>query len=282
MNTKIYTSEDYRNFSFLRSAQILFKNISEYGTLIKWLTKVGLTQQYKRSFLGVAWLFISPVFSIFIWVLLKNTGMLNPGDTKIPYIAYVFLSNALWSFFISFYKSISETYTGRGAELLNNNFPHVIIVIEKIIISVVNFAIPIGLSILLLLYFGISFSFTSLFFPFALIPLLFLGTGLGLIFSILKIVAVDLTTFFDNSLEFLKYVTPVVFASTINNSVLQLIMKYNPLTYLISFPRSVLLNQGFPDLNAFLLCSLGAFLFLVFAFRFFSTANQVVFEKVTL
>jgi lipopolysaccharide transport system permease protein len=278
---KIYTPNDYRKFRLFGSISELFKNLSHYSTLIKWLTLVGLTQQYKRSFLGAAWLFISPFFSILLWVLLNATGVLNPGPTEVPYVAYVFLSNAIWVFFISFYKSISETYTGRGGELLHNNFPHLIIVIEKIIIATVNFAIPMLLSILVLLYFGVSFTWTSFLFPLTLIPLIILAIALGLIFSVLKIVALDFTTVFDNSLEILKYITPVVFATTVNNSTLQTIMKYNPLTYLISFPRSILLSNGFPDLYIFLICAFFSIVFLLFAFRFFTVSSPVVFEKIT-
>jgi len=279
---KIYTPEDYRKYKLFQNVRDLFTNISEYTTLIKWLTRVGLTQQYKRSFLGVTWLFISPVFSILLWVLLQTTGMLNPGDTKIPYVAYVFLSNAIWSFFISFYKSISETYTGRGGELLHNNFPHSIIVIEKIVIAIVNFAIPMTLSIIVLLLFKVSLSWSALLFPLAILPIILLGTALGLVFSVLKIVALDFTTLFDNSLEILKFITPVVFATSVHNATLQTIMKYNPLTYLVNFPRSVLLHQGFPDFDIFLLCSVCSFMFLLFAYRFFIISSPIVFEKITL
>ena len=190
-----------------------------------------------------------------LWVLLNATGILNPGETKVPYVAYVFLSNAIWVLFISFYKSISETYTGRGGELLHNNFPHVIIVIEKIIITTFNFAIPMLLSILVLIFYGVSFNWTALLFPLTLVPLMILGIALGLIFSVLKIVALDFTTVFDNSLEILKYITPVVFAANVNNLTLQTIMKYNPLNYLLSFPRSVLLGQGFPDIELYFVCT---------------------------
>ena len=279
---KIYTPDDYRNYRLINSVKELFDNISNYRQLIMSLTRVGLTQQYKRSFLGITWLFISPVISILIWVLLQTTGMFNPGETTVPYVAYVFLSNTIWHFFISFYKSISETYTGRGGELLQNNFPHVIIVIEKIIICIVNFGIPLALSILVLLLFKVSFSWTVLLFPFALIPLMLLGTALGLVFSVLKIVALDLTNFFDNVLDVLKYITPVVFASSVNSNALQTIMKYNPLTYLVSFPRNMLLNQGFQDLNLYLLCSFITIILLLVAYRFFTISSPVVFEKITL
>ncbi len=282
LKQKVYTPEDYKHYRMFQNLKELVRNISEYKTLIKWLVVVGLTQQYKKSFFGVSWLFLSPIISIFLWVLLQSTGMFHPGDTKIPYVAYVFLSQSIWSFFISFYKSISETYTGRGAELLQNNFPHIVIVFEKIIIAMVNFGIPFLLSIIVLLYYKVSFSWTSLLFPIALIPLMCLGVALGLLFSVLKIVAIDFTTLFDNSLELIKFITPVVFATTVNNITLQTIMHYNPLTYLVNFPRSVLLNQGFPDVNLFLVCSLAAVIFLIFTYRFFTISSPIVFEKITL
>ncbi len=279
---KIYTPEDYRKHGHLNDIRELYKKLSEYSTLIKWLVRVGLTQQYKRSFVGVAWLFIAPAFSILLWVLLEASGMLNPGETEIPYVAYVFLSNAIWTLFIGFYKNISETYIGRGGELLQNNFPHIIVVVEKIIITLINFLIPLLLSLAVLLLFKVQISWSALLFPFAILPLIFLGTGLGLIFSVLKIVAMDLSTVFDTSLEFLKYVTPIVFATTVNSGILQTIMKYNPLTYLVSFPRAVLLNQAIPDLNLFVICSIGSLLFLIFSYRFFTISSPVVFEKITL
>ncbi len=279
---KIYTPEDYRKYGTIKDIRSLFKTLAEYSTLIKWLIRVGLTQDYKRSFVGVAWLFISPAFSILLWVLLEASGMLNPGETPIPYVAYVFLSHAIWTLFISFYKNISDTYTGRGGDLLHNNFPHIVIVFEKALITLINFTIPLFLSLIVLLLFSVPFSWSALLFPIAILPLIFLGTALGLIFSVLKIVAVDFTTVFDNSLEFLKYLSPVVFATTVNSGILQSIMKYNPLTYLINFPRSVLLNQGYPDLQLFLICALGSFLFLLFAYRFFTISSPVVFEKITL
>ncbi len=279
---KVYTPEDYRKYAHLNDIRELFKKLSEYSTLIKWLVRVGLTQQYKRSFVGIAWLFIAPAFSILLWVLLETSGMLNPGDTEIPYVAYVFLSNAIWTLFMGFYKNISETYIGRGGELLQNNFPHIIVVVEKIIITLINFVIPLVLSIVILLLFNVNISWSAFLFPIAILPLIFLGTGLGLIFSVLKIVAIDFTTVFDTSLEFLKYVTPIVFATTVNSGILQTIMKYNPLTYLINFPRALLLNQGFPDFNLFLICSICSLLFLIFSYRFFTISSPVVFEKITL
>jgi hypothetical protein len=43
-----------------------------------------------------------------------------------------------------------------------------------------------------------------------------------------------------------------------------------------------LLNQDIIHLNGYLLCTAGALIFLLFAYRFFSVSNPVVFEKITV
>lgn len=275
-----YTPNSYLEYRFLKNWKEVIADAYAYRSLIGRFVRVGLTQQYKKSFLGVAWILVSPLISVLLWVLLHASGMFDPGTTPVPYVGFVFISNVIWSFFISFYKGISETYTGRGGELLQNNFPHIVIVAEKIVLALINFAIPFLLSVLVLAYFNVSFGFTSLLFPLAIIPLMLLGTGLGLIFSVLKTVAVDFTTLFDNSIELLKYVTPVVYATTVSNTTLQMVIRLNPLTYLIDFPRNLLLNQGFANWELFLYCSVGSLLFFILALRFFFISGPVISEKI--
>jgi lipopolysaccharide transport system permease protein len=275
-----YTPHSYLEYRFLQNWREIATDIYAYRSLIGRFVRVGLTQQYKKSFLGVAWILVSPLIAVLLWVLLHASGMFNPGSTPVPYVGFVFISNVLWSFFISFYKGISETYTGRGGELLQNNFPHIIVVAEKIVLALINFAIPFLLSILVLAYFNVPFGITSLLFPLAIIPLMLLGTGLGLIFSVLKTVAVDLSTLFDNSIELLKYLTPVVYATTVSNITLQSVIKFNPLTYLVDFPRNILLQQGFENWEAYLYCSFGSLLFFILSLRFFYISGPVISEKI--
>jgi lipopolysaccharide transport system permease protein len=243
---------------------------------------MNLTQQYKKSILGISWLLISPLLSVIVWVLLHASGVFNPGDSQVPYVAFVLLSNSIWVFFVSFFKGISDSIMGRGGELLQNNFPRIIIVAEKIIVSFVNFIIPLALSILVLIIYGVKFSGSSLLFFPALLPLVFLGISMGLIFAVIKVVSVDLIVLFDNAIEVLKFLTPVVYTTAIASDLIQEIIRWNPLTYLIDFPRVLLLGMPIQDTHIFLYCSLGSLFLLLLSIRYFYLALPWVFEKITL
>jgi lipopolysaccharide transport system permease protein len=277
-----YTPNLHLKYRFISHWIEILHDLKAYRSLIGRFVYVGLTQQYKKSFLGASWILLSPLISVLLWVLLNASGMFNPGSTPVPYVGFVFISNVIWNFFISFYKGISETYTGRGGELLQNNFPHIVVVAEKMVLAIINFAIPFTLSIIVLVFFDVPFAWTSLLFPMALIPLVLMGSGLGLIFSVIKTVAVDFSTLFDNTIEVLKYITPIVYATTVSNATIKLIIHYNPLTYLIDFPRNILLNQGFHNWELFLVCSVGSLLFFILSLRIFHVSGPVVSEKIII
>lgn len=282
MKPTIYTPEAEHGKNLWDISVEIGRDVVKFNHLIKSLVLLNLTQQYKKSVLGISWLLISPVLSVIVWVLLHASGMFDPGDSAVPYVAFVLLSNSIWMFFISFYKGISDSILGRGGELLQNSFPRIIIVVERVIVSVINFIIPLALSIVVLLVFGVKFDWKALLFLPALLPLIFLGISIGLIFAVIKVVAVDFTVLFDNSIEVLKFLSPVVYTTAVASHLVQNIIKWNPLTYLIDYPRMLLIGEGNVTLGMYLWCSLGTFLFLLFSIRYFYKAMPWVFEKITL
>jgi lipopolysaccharide transport system permease protein len=282
MKSMVYTPESNQDKRLLDNLRELYLDIKNYRHLIRSLVFLTLTQQYKKSILGISWLIISPVLSVVVWVLLHAAGLFNPGDTAVPYVAFVLLSNSIWMFFISFYKGISDAIVGRGGELLQNNFPKIIIVVERTIVSFINFIIPLVLSILVLLVFGARFGWEAFFFLPALLPLVFLGISIGLIFAVIKVVAVDFTVLFDNAIDVLKYLSPVVYSTAVASDLIQNIIKWNPLTYMIDFPRKMLLGVGTDAWELYLLCSVGSFVLMILALRFFYLSLPWVFEKITL
>jgi homopolymeric O-antigen transport system permease protein len=260
----------------------VFRNVKQYRFLLKEMVKATLTSQYKRSLLGISWLFITPVLTILAWLLLHSSGIFNPGDTGIPYPAYVLLSTAIWTFFVSFYKLISDALILNGKLFIQLRFPHELLIWEKMIIAVINFTIPLLVSIIVLLFFDVSFSWHIVLFPFALIPLMLFGAAVGIFFSLLKVVAIDLNNFFDHVIILLMYATPVVYSERIDSKLLQSIMEWNPLTYLISFPRELLISGHFYAPVKFLYVSLGVTVLFLFMLRYFLKAESKVIERLTV
>ena len=250
------------------------KQLLSFSFLIRQLVKINITSAYRRSFIGLTWMVINPILSVIAWVLLHGAGILNPGDTGIPYPAYVLLSTSIWSFFLGAYQSTSQVLVGGSRLMVTVQFPHEVLVAERIIVHLVNFILPFVINLVVLLIYGVSFSWHLLLFPLSLLPLLFLGVSLGLFVSLLRVVAFDFANLFDKVIQFLMFVTPVIYAPKVDIAGLAVIIRYNPLTYLIGFSRDLLTKGVFYEPQIYAVVSLG-----VAGLLFISYGLFVKFER---
>ena len=214
-----------------------------------------------------------------IWVTLHSAGIFNPGDTGLAYPAYVFFSTTLWVFFFEAYKSVSESVTFHSKLLLSHKIPYATIIIERTAFQLLNSIIPLLVNIPVLMLFGAEFGWLSLLFPLTIIPLLIMGVALGMFVAVLKVVAVDFSNAIDEVIKVVKYLTPVVYAANADLGFLSKIIQWNPLTYLIGFPRDILLNQGFGFGMGYAWVCLGLLIFLFIAMRFYMKSAPLLVEK---
>ncbi|MEO1624524.1 MAG: ABC transporter permease [Bacteroidota bacterium] len=265
--------------SWWASWRLIIHNLRSHRFLILQLVRVNILTQFKRSFIGLSWLFIIPIFSVIIWILLNGAGVVEPGDTGIPYPAYVLLSTSIWGFFSEIYKSTSTLISNNGKMLIMTHFPHEVLIAERIIVHLIRFSIPFAINLLVLVYFGVSFSWIALLFPLTLLPLLLIGTTLGLISSLLRVVAVDISNLMDEAIRLLMFLTPIVYAPKIQLGWLSEIVRYNPMTYLIGFSRDVLTQGIFFEWENYAICSLGVLLLFFLSVRIFRAAEPRILER---
>lgn len=263
----------------VRQLRELTANLKRYAFLVRQLVRVNLRSGVRRSFIGMSWLVILPLFSVAVWVLLNRAGIVDPGNTEIPYPAFVLLSTSIWGFFAELAKSMSRMLENNGRTLTQTPFPAEVLVAENIVVHLIKFSIPFALNIIVLLAFGVRFSVVALLFPLTLLPLLLLGTAVGLIMSILRVVALDLSNLADEGLRVLMFLTPVVYTPKLDMGWASKIVAANPLTYLVSFSRDVLTTGTFFAPRTYLIC-VGATLLLFFAaLRVFWLAQPRVTER---
>jgi lipopolysaccharide transport system permease protein len=163
----------------------LASNLQRYAFLVNQLVRVNLRAGVRRSFIGLSWLVILPLFSVAVWVLLNRAGIVDPGQTDIPYPAFVLLSTSIWGFFAELAKSMSRMLENNGRTLTQTPFPAEVLIAENIVVHLIKFSIPFALNVIVLLAFGVRFSVVALLFPLTLLPLLLLGTAVGLIMSMI-------------------------------------------------------------------------------------------------
>lgn len=275
----IYEPNQRIKIGYFQLWKMMFQNIIGSKDLIWQLFRRDFLMAYKKSFLGMAWIFISPVVGIVSWVFMNATGILNPGDVGIPYPAYVLFSSSIWGLFMGFYGSALETLNAGSSFILQVKYPHEALLIKQTAQHLATFLLTLVVNFLVLAWFGILPSWKIVFFPFLVLPLFFLGGGIGLMFSVVGVVASDVTRGFSYFFSLLMYITPVIYSKELANPVLQALMKYNPLTYLIGVPRDLILFGRMDDLNYFAYSAIFSLFIFIFSWRIFFITEDKVIEK---
>ena len=279
----VHQTHPSRQYQNMPQVSAVLKGLRTYRYLVWQLVVTSILGSYKKSFIGMAWMFILPILAVFVWILLQGAGIVQPGDTsEVPYPVYVLLSTSIWGFFLEGYRAVSQVMVGSGRLLVMKDFPPEVLVLSKVLEHLVNFLVPLLVNLTVLVAFGISFRTASLLFIPSLLPLLLLGVGFGMLIAIFRVVAVDLATMVDEAMKLVMFITPVVFTRDIGHGWLSRLVELNPLTYLIGFSRDLLTRGKLSEPEQYLFWSGGALIFFLLAAVFFHRTSRRVLERLTI
>lgn len=257
----------------------MFKNIYRSRELIWQLFKRDFLGQYKKSFLGITWFFISPLIGILSWIFMNMVGILNPGDVGVPYPVYVLLGTSIWGMFMGFFDAGMSTLGAGSGFIMQVNYPHEALLVKQTAQFLANYILGFMITIIILLAFGVIPHWMTIFYPLLTLPLFFLGGGIGLLLSIVGIVASDVQKGFALMMSLLLFITPVVYSPKTGGPVLQSIIKWNPLTYLVAGVRDVIISGTMPHPDRYIYSAVGALVFFLLAWRLFFIAEDKIVER---
>lgn len=275
----VYEPNYRAKIGFFKIWIVMLRNIIRSRELIWQLFKRDFLMSYKKSFLGMAWIVISPVVGIVSWIFMNFTGVLNPGDVGIPYPAYVLLSSSVWGLFMGFYTAGEGTLAAGTGIITQVQFPHEALLIKQTAHQLANFILGFLLNIIILIVFGVIPSWKIVFFPLVTIPLFLLGAGIGLVVSVIGVVAMDLSKGMTIVLGLVMYITPVIYSNRVDNPFLKTVITYNPLTYLVGNVRDLIIYGRFDNIEMFLYSTLFAIGVFLVSWRFFYLSEDKVVEK---
>ena len=275
----IYRPNQRHDLGFFKTWAVMAKNIINSRELIWQLFKRDFFASYKKSFIGISWIFIAPIVGIVSWVFLQKTGMLHPGDMEIPYPVYVLIGTSMWGLFMGFFNAANETLSAGQALVMQVNYPHEALLFKQTAQHLANFIITFVMNIVVLLAFKVIPSWGIIFFPLVALPLFFLGAAIGLITSMISIVAIDLSKIINIGMGLMMWVTPVIYSDKIDNPIVQTIIKWNPLTYLVCSLRDIIIYGRLYDVAGYLICAgLSFFLFMI-SWRLFYVSEDRIIER---
>ena len=115
--------------------------------------------------------------------------------------------------------------------------------------------------------------------PLLIIPIIILTIGLGFIISILNGVVRDVGNMISVIMAFLLFLTPVLYSKP-SGGMLARITEYNPLYYLVSVPRELILMNTVSEWNGFFASTLFAIAVFVICLLAFHLTETRVTERV--
>jgi len=277
--TVVYEPNQRVKVGFLAGWTAMVRGVVDSRELIWQLFKRDFFANYKQSYLGVVWVFIAPVIGIVSWVFLNATGVLSPGDVGVPYPVYVLIGSTIWGLFMSFYSNTSKSLSEYKTLIQQINFPHEVLVLKQIAQTVAAFVINLVLIIVVLLSFKMLPSWKIVFFPFAVLPLMFVGTGVGMVVAVVSAVANDLEKAATSLIGFVMYITPVIYAPEQKSELIRTVVYWNPLSYLVGGARDVILYGGISNIAGYALSSVLSVLLFLFTWRLFYLSEYRVAER---
>ena len=241
LKTTVYQKEN--NTKIVRLLKESLSDMYKSRFLAKQLAIRDIKAQYRQSFLGIIWAFITPLTTALVWVILNKTGTVKLTDTGVPYPVYVFSGTLLWSILTdSINAPMMNTNAARGI-LSKINFPKEALIVSGVYKLISNSLIKIALLLSFLIIYGVGFHLTILLFPFALLGIVFFGTVVGLFITPLGMLYNDIGKIISLGLGFLMYATPVIYVIP-KDGLLKTLMELNPLTPVILITRNLLTGQN--------------------------------------
>jgi len=238
---KIYQPDNAIRNGYFRIILDILSELNSNRWLIYQLFKRDLLSVYKQSMLGIVWAFIFPVVSVGTFIVLNRSGIFNIDSTGIPYPVFAITGMAYWQLFSNSITSSSGSLVKAGNMIVKINFSRKSLVIASLGQSVLTFLVQVILVISAFIYFGIPPGWKVLLFPLFIMPIVLFALGLGFFLSILNGIARDIGNIISILMTFFMFLTPVLYPVPATGFLAKL-SAVNPMHYLISFPRDIILT----------------------------------------
>jgi lipopolysaccharide transport system permease protein len=278
LETKTYQKENNLHFGKLLKDSLTDMFCSRF--LARQLAERDIKAQYRQSYLGIIWAFVTPLATAFVWIFLNNSGTVRVTDTGIPYPVYAFSGTLLWSIITESINSPMTSTNSAKSILSKINFPKEALVVSGVYKLLFNSSIKLLLLLVFIFFFGVGFHWSLLLFPLAILGGVLFGTTLGLFITPLGMLYKDIGRLIGFGLGFLMYVTPVVYGIP-KSGIMKTVMELNPFTPIILTARDLAVGMPPAHLTYFLIVIACCIPLFFIALLFYRISIPILVERMS-
>jgi lipopolysaccharide transport system permease protein len=221
-----------------------------YRGLLATLVQRDIQVLYKQALLGAAWAIIQPVLAVIIFTVVFGVLMKVPTPAGIPYPIFAFAAVLPWNYFAEGLRRGANGLVNEGDIVRKVFFPRMLVPLSGAIAPLLDFAIGLGVLLILMLVYGLAPSWHIV----AVIPLTLVAGLLALAVSLwlgpINVRYRDVKHTVPFLIQIWMYASPVVYPLDIVPEQWRWLYALNPMVGLIEGFRWGVTGQGLPDLVA--------------------------------
>ena len=232
-----------------RRPSLHLRELARYRDLIRLFTRRTFTVSYKQTILGPLWLFINPLLTCLVQVILF--GRIAKLSTEgVPQLLFYLTGNALWVYFSSCVTETASTFTSNAHLFGKVWFPRMTVPVSRVLYALARFGIQMTLVLVLLIIYAIVGRVRPVLWVWLLLPLILaelglLGMGIGVLISSLTTKYRDLSVLVGFGMHLWMYATPVVYPlSAVADGPIRALLLCNPVTPAMELFRYAVLGTG--------------------------------------
>ncbi len=237
--------------------------------------------KYRKSFLGYFWMIAPAIFITGGVTLASRAGILNPGESVLPYPLFVFIGTLLWQIFAEAVDVGHKSFEGARSYLTRVFFPREAIILAEFYESLITTCVRL-LMVVLLLAIGHEIDGKSVcIVASCFFGALFLGLGIGTVLMPFTLLFADLHNTIKLVLNYGIFFTPAIYLPQ-GNGFFATVVRWNPVSALMYSAREAAARLSLTQATELIFVLGAAVLLTMIGFILVRMVSPIVIERMLI
>ena len=225
------------------------KELWAYREMVFFLAVRDLQVRYKQAVFGILWAVIQPLAGALVFLVLFRRLAKIPSD-GLPYLVFVFLGFAVWSYFSSALNSANASLVANSALVTKVYFPRVAAPLSAVLPGLVDLGIALVMTGVLMAAFGVAPGWQLLTLPLWIVAVALAAFGTGMLLATLNVKYRDAHFAIGLLTQLWLFASPVAYPSSAVPDRWQLVYHLNPMAGVLEGFRWAVLDSRPPGASA--------------------------------
>ena len=247
--------------------------------LLYFLVWRDLKVRYKQTVIGVAWVVIQPLFTMFVFSFFFGRLAKMPS-AGLPYPLFYYCALLPWTYFSTALNSATQTIVEHERVITKVYFPRMMLPLSCVISGLVDVAVSFAILIGMCLYYHITPKATALLLPLFMLLAILTALGTGLWLSALNALYRDVRHAIPFLIQVWMFVSPIAYPSTLVPEKWRWLYGLNPIAGVVEGFRWALTGHGYAPNGLLITSTIGVLLLVASGLMFFKSMEGTIADRI--